>query len=211
MADAKLKAEIRQEIGKNHVKHLRDNNFIPAVIYGRSEETKNIKVDERDFHKMIKAHGSSALIDLEIEGEKVPAIIKEMQNDPVKGNLIHIDFQKLRMDEKVKMTLPITIVGREKVDTPSTILVQQLDEIEIECLPKDIPQAVVADVSNIDLNTPFFVEDLEIYKNKDITIFRDPKDAIAILTEPTRQEESEEDTEETPEVEVIGEKEDTEE
>lgn len=206
MAEAKMKAEIREETGKSKVRQLRNNDFIPAVVYGKGEETKTIKVNKQEFQKTIRSYGVSSLIDLELDGETVPVIIKEMQNDPIKGDYIHIDFQKLLMDELVKMTLPINIIGREKVNTHDTVFIQQLDEIEIECLPRYIPQVVEADVSNIDLKTPFFVEDLEIFKDENITVLRDPQDVVAILTEPTsHEEEEEEELDEMPEVEVIGE------
>lgn len=211
MADAKLSAEIRQEIGKNRSKQLRQTGYLPGILYGKGEETKTIKVKAPEFLKLIRKYGLSSLIDLEIEGDVVPVIIKETQEHPVKGTLLHVDFQKLNKDEKVKLTLPITITGREKVEGIETILVQQLNEIEIECFPDDIPQSIIADVSNIDLNTPFFVEDLEIAKNEEITINRDLKDVIASLSIPTTPEEDEEEEEETMEVEVIGEEEEEEE
>lgn len=206
MVDAKLSAEIREEIGKNRSRQLRQDDYLPAVLYGKGEDTRSIKMKRPEFIKLVRRHGYSSLIDLELEGETLPVIIKEVQNHPVKGDFIHVDFQKLNMDEKIKLTIPITIVGREKAETVETILVQQLNEIDIECLPINIPQSVVADVSNVDLNTPFFVEDLEIFKDETITIFRDPQDVIASLTEPTvHEEEEDEEDEELPEVEVIGE------
>ncbi len=206
MADVKLSAEIRQEIGKNRSNQLRHEDYLPGIIYGKGKETKAIKVRKPDFEKLVRKHGYSSLIELEVEGETSPAIIKEVQNHPVKGTFLHVDFQLLNMDEKIKLTLPITIVGRENAESAETILIQQLNEIDIECLPGNIPQSIVADVSNVDLNTPFFVEDLEIFKDDSITIFRDPQDVIASLTVPTVQvEEDEDEDEELPEVEVIGE------
>ena len=207
MADVKLSAEIRQEIGKNRSNQLRHEDYLPGIIYGKGKETKAIKVRKPDFEKLVRKHGYSSLIELEVEGETSPAIIKEVQNHPVKGNFLHVDFQLLNMDEKIKLTLPISIVGRENVESAETILIQQLNEIDIECLPGSIPQSIVADVSNVDLNTPFFVEDLEISKDDSITIFRDPTDVIASLTIPTVQVEEEDEDEELPEVEVIGEEE----
>lgn len=205
MANAKLSAEIRQELGKNRSRALRHEDYLPAVLYGKGEETKTIKMNALEFLKLVRKHGYSSLIDLELDGETLPVIIKEVQNHPVKGNVIHVDFQKLNKDEKVKLTLPISIIGRENAETKETILVQQLNEIEIECLPRYIPQSIEADVSNVDLNTPLFVSDLEIAKNENITIFRDLQDVVASLTEPTSHVEEEDEDEELPEVEVIGE------
>lgn len=203
MANAKLSAEIRQDIGKNRSKKLREAGYLPGILYGKNEEPKTIKVETPEFLKLVRKHGFSSLIDLELEGEVVPVIIKETQEHPFKGTLLHVDFQKLNKNEKIKLTIPITISGREHVESVDAILLQQLNEIEIECFPDDIPQSIVADVSNIDLNTPFAVEDLDIAKNENITINRDMKDVIASLSAPTthEEEEGEEVEEEEPEEE----------
>ena len=206
MAEVKMAAELRSEIGKNRSRQLRKNGFIPGIVYGRGMETQAVKVRESEFRKVLRRYGSSSLIDLGVDGKVLPVIIKEIQEHPIKNEYLHVDFQKLRMDEKVKLVVPITIVGREKVESVDTILVQQIDEVEIECLPAYIPQLVEADVSGIDLNTPLLIEDLDIAKDENITILDDLKDPIAILTEPTQQEELDEELdEEMPEVEVIGE------
>lgn len=210
MAIAKLNAEIREEIGKNRVDKVRKEDFIPGVVYGKGEKTRHIKVDKKQFQKYLRKHGQSALLHLELDGEKLPVIIKEIQSHPFKNYYLHIDFQQLRMDEKVKMTLPITLIGRENIQIKPSILVQQLDEIEIECLPTDIPEKLEADVSHLDFSTALFVKDLEIFNNENITVLRDADDTVATLTEPISEEELEaleEDVEEpeATDVEVIGE------
>lgn len=204
MAEVKMAAELRSEIGKNRSRQLRKNGFIPGIVYGRGMETQAVKVRESEFRKVLRRYGSSSLIDLGVDGKVLPVIIKEIQEHPIKNQYLHVDFQKLRMDETVKLTIPIAIVGRENVEKGDIILVQQIDEVNIECLPANIPQSVEADVSNIDLNTPLLIEDLDIAKDENITILDDVKDPIAVLTEVA--EEVEEDLEEEmPEVEVIGE------
>lgn len=216
MAIAKLNAEIREEIGKNRVDKIRNEDFIPGVVYGKGEKTRHIKVNKQQFQKYLRKHGQTALLHLELEGEKLPVIIKEIQNHPFKNQYLHVDFQQLRMDEKVKMTLPITLVGRENIQIKPSILVQQLDEIEIECLPTDIPEKLEADVSHLDFNTALFVKDLEIFKDENITVLRDADDTVATLTEPISEEELEALEEdvvepEAADVEVIGEEDDEEE
>ena len=130
-------------------------------------------------------------------------------------------ISKLNMDEKVKLTIPITLYGR-KILRKRLILIQQLDEVEIECLPGDIPQAIEVDVSGLDFNTPIFISDLEIFDNEDIVIFREADDVIANLIQPTMEEELEEleeieelgeevETIDADEVPVIGEDEESEE
>lgn len=206
MAAIKIQVEKRTGLGKNKVDKLRDKDLVPGVLYGKGEETKHVQVDRRMLEKVYKSAGMSTLIDLEFEGEVVPALIKEVQIHPFKNEYLHVDFQKLNMDEKVKLTLPITLVGRENIKQQPSVLIQQLDEIEIECLPGDIPEDIVVDVSDIDFNTPILVSDLDIFNNENITILREADDVIASLIEPTEEIiDEEEEVLEADEVPVIGE------
>jgi len=192
MAAIKLQVENRTAIGKNKVDKVRQNDLVPGVLYGKGEETQHIQVDKRVFEKVYKTAGMSTLIDLELNGKTTPVLIKEVQKHPFKNQYLHIDFQALDMDEKVKLTIPIILNGRENIKIQPSILIQQLDEIEIECLPADIPQTIEVDVSNIDFNTPVFISDLDIFGDENITILREADDVIASLIEPTMEEELEE-------------------
>ena len=192
MAAIKIQVEGRTALGKNKVDKVRQNDLVPGVLYGKGEETKHVQVDRRLFEKVYRTAGMSTLIDLELNGQTTPVLIKEVQKHPFKNEYLHIDFQALDMNEKVKLTIPIILNGRENIKIQPSILIQQLDEIEIECLPADIPQTIEVDVSNIDLNTPVFISDLDIFENEDITILREADDVIASLIEPTMEEELEE-------------------
>ena len=219
MAAIKIQVEKRTGLGKNKVDKIRQDNLVPGVLYSKGAETEHIQVDRRNFEKVYKSSGMSTLIDLELEGTVAPVLIKEVQMHPFKNEYLHVDFQKLNMDEKVKLTIPIMLHGRENIKEENSILIQQLDEIEIECLPGDIPQTIEVDVSNIDFATPIFVSDLDIFTNKDVVLFREADDVIANLIEPTMEEELEEleelgeDVEEVEadEVPVIGEDDEVEE
>ncbi|HSH34899.1 50S ribosomal protein L25, partial [Schnuerera sp.] len=168
MAAIKIQVERRTGLGKNKVDKLRQGDFVPGVLYGKGEETEHIQVDRRNFEKAYRSAGMSTLIDLELDGDTAPVLIKEVQVHPFKSQYLHVDFLKLNMDETVKLTIPIILTGRDNIESKEGILIQQLDEIEIECLPKDIPQSIEVDVSHIDFNTPVFVSELDIFENEDI-------------------------------------------
>jgi len=206
MAAVKLELKTRTELGKNKVNKLRKADMVPGVIYSKGEETRSIKVDRGNLQRVYKIAGTSSIIDLELEGETIPAIIKELQLDPVKDEYVHVDFQKIKMDEVVKLTIPVVLEGKDNIRLQPSVLMQQLDEIEIECLPKYIPEAAVADVSNIDFNTPIYVSDLDIFNNENITIFKEPDELVATLMAPAKTEEEEEETEEVQagDVPVVG-------
>ena len=204
MAAIKIQVEKRTGLGKNKVDKIREEDFIPGVLYGKGEETEHVKVDKRIFEKVYKSAGTSTLIDLDLEGNVVPVLIKEVQRHPFKNQYLHVDFQKLNMNETVKLTIPITLIGRDSIKLQPSILIQQLDEIEIECLPKDIPQSIEVEVSDITFDTPILVSDLEIFNNENITLFREADDVIANLVAPAEETEEDEEEVEADEVPVVG-------
>ena len=204
MAAIKIQVEKRTGLGKNKVDKIREEDFIPGVLYGKGEETEHVKVDKRIFEKVYKSAGTSTLIDLDLEGNVVPVLIKEVQRHPFKNQYLHVDFQKLNMNETVKLTIPITLIGRDSIKLQPSILMQQLDEIEIECLPKDIPQSIEVEVSDITFDAPILVSDLEIFNNENITLFREADDVIANLVAPAEETEEDEEEVEADEVPVVG-------
>lgn len=213
MAAIKIQVEKRSRLGKNKVDKMRQEELVPGVLYSKGEETRHIQVNRRSFDKVYKSAGMSTLIDLELDGTVEPVLIKEVQTHPFKDIYFHVDFQKLDMTQKVRLTIPISLYNREKIANKELILIQQLDELDIECLPGDIPESIDVDVSGMDINAPIFISDLEIFKNEDVTVFRDADDVIANLIEPTMEEELDEldeldeidGLEESAEVPVIGE------
>lgn len=198
MSALKLQIERRAEVGKNTAKEVRKENKIPAVIYGKGEENIHVKVDLSEFLKVNRAAGISAVLDLDLEGETIPVIIKEVQRHPLKDQILHVDFQKLNMHEKVRLTVPIVLLNRDSIKLQPSVLVQLLDQIEIECLPAHIPGAAQVDVQDMDFTTPITVGDLDIASNENITILRDLDDIVCTLTQPSAPAEEEaEEGEET--------------
>lgn len=198
MTAIKMQIEKRSEIGKNVVDKMRENKTIPAVIYSKGEESIHVSINEIEFLRVYKLAGSSSLLGLELEGETIPAIIKEIQRHPFKNQILHIDFQRLNMNEKVKMTVPVVLVNRDSIKLQPSILMQLLDQIEIECLPGNIPNGAEVDVEDMDFTTPILVKDLDIAKDKNVNILRDLEDVVCTLAQPNRgQADDSEETEET--------------
>ena len=205
MSAIKLQVEKREGLGKNIAKKLRRQGQIPGVLYGKGESTA-VKVSRGDFDRVYKMAGTSTIIDLEIEGETFPTLIKEVQEHPFKDQYLHVDFQKVDMNKPVKVIVPIVLTGKENIKLQPSVLVQQLDEIEIECLPKYIPESAQVDVSNIDFNTPIYVSDLDVSKNENITVLEEPDVLVATLVSAAKVEEEEEVEEEVApdEVPLVG-------
>ena len=215
MSDKRLLANQRDEIGKNKVKIVRNEKMVPGVVYSKGIETKELKVDSIDFVKLFRVVGTSSIMELDLEGEIVPVIVKQVQRHPVKGNIIHIDFQRIDMKQKLKIKVPVHLLNRDSIELQPSVLMQMLDEIEIECLPGDIPETVGIDVSKMDFTTPLFVKDLELVNDEDVEILTDLESIICTLNEPMEEEEEEEvedeEMDESAEVPVIGEEDEEEE
>ncbi len=214
MARIKLEVEPREGVGKNKVNKLRRLDIIPGVVYGNNEETRSIQVTTRDFDKVYREAGETTLIDLTLGEETGVVLIKDVQKHPFKNEYLHIDFQQLSMDETVKVTVPIVLVGEENVDKEPATVMQQLDEIEVECLPLDIPQTLEIDVSDIDFDTPKFISDLSIFADDKFVVAREAEDVVASLVLPD-EEPSDDELEEAADLEaadvpVVGEEEEEE-
>ncbi|MBC8590245.1 50S ribosomal protein L25 [Wansuia hejianensis] len=202
MASLKMKTENRIGVGSNEVKKLRADSFIPGVIYKRGEETKHVQVKESEFLKVFREAGTTTIIDLELEGKTHPVIVKDVQEHPVKNKYLHVDFQELNMDEKLKVLIPINLINRDSIKLQPSVLTQLLNEVEVECLPGNIPNTADVDVADMDFTTPIFVKDLDIASDEDITILADLEEVVCTLTEPSLEEDLDDEGLEDVDVEV---------
>jgi len=189
MESPKLKAEIRDDWGRRNSKKLRNQGFIPGVIYGHSKETKPVKVNRLELQKLFNRYGNARTINLELEGQTVPVIIREVQNHIIKENLLHIDFQQLSENEKIRVCIPVILSGREKVEASTTVVQQQIMELELQCLPKYIPQSVVVNVSGLELGHSIKINDLDIANNENIEILDDITKIVVSLIASSKSEE----------------------
>jgi large subunit ribosomal protein L25 len=209
MADdrATLKAQPRTEFGSRESRRLRRGGLVPGVVYGAGSDTRAFQVGEREVRNVL-VHGG-ALIDVEIEGTKaVPVVIKEQQRHPVRGNLIHLDLQEVKLDVEIQADVAIELVGSEEAPgvKEGGVLEHVTHEITISALPTAIPESVPADVSGMDIGDTLQLsaliapEGVEFYLGED----QDADEiTIATLSPPRVEEEPETEVEE--EAELIGE------
>lgn len=204
MANFKLTAEKREESGKNRVDKLRAQGIVPAVIYQKDEEPVSVKVDALAFARVYTEAGTSALVDLSLDGGKRTVLIKEVQKHPYRDDVLHIDFQGVRMDETIRLMVPVVLLNRDEIRVQPSVLLQMIDEVEVECLPADIPAQAEVDVENMQIGDVITVGDLDIAKNDKITVLAELEEPVASLSEPQDESlvEEEEETEagEVPEI-----------
>jgi large subunit ribosomal protein L25 len=183
-----LKTKIRDITGKK-VKQLRSQGLIPAVLYGHGIKPENLAVAKNDFKKIFAEAGTSSLITLETEGKApVKVLVHEPQVNPVSDEPIHIDFYKVRMDEKIKTEIPLEFVGEsEAVKQLDGSLVTNRDNIEIECLPTDLIPSIEVDISTLKtFEDQISVKDIKVPEK--IEVLTD-KDEVIAFVEPPRSEE----------------------
>lgn len=210
MSSYKITVQSREGIGSNRVNKLRAEKLIPGVIYKRGEETRSLEVDEKVFQHVFRRAGTTSVIELDLDGEAHSVIVKDVQMHPVRNQVLHIDFQALDMTEKIKVLIPVHLLNREEIKLQPSVLTQLLNEVEVECLPGNIPNTADVDVSDMDFTTPLFVSDLDIAKDKNLEILEEEDTVVCTLSEPQEEEEEEieeTDEEESAEVPVIGEEE----
>ncbi len=194
MATVALKARLRQQTGKGVARSLRRQDQIPAVFYGPGVEVVPLALSVREVERLISsAAGENVLIDLNIDNggptQSHRAMIKEIQVDPLKQTILHVDFYAISMDKKISLEVPITLIGEAVGVSEGGILQQVGRTIEISCLPHQIPDALEIDVSNLDIGDSLHVSDLQVPEG--IEILAEERLTIATVVPPAKVEEVE--------------------
>ncbi len=198
-----LSANPRSITGKA-VRKLRKEHKVPGNLYGKDIESKNITVDSLDLLHVFKQAKYTGIVYMDIEGKSVPTMIANIQRDPIKRTFVHVDLRKIDLRQKVVAMAPVTIVGdAPAVKMHNGIVITQMEEVEVEALPKDMPSEIEVDVSNLDkIGAEISVAQLSMRGN--YTIISDPERIVVSVI--AHKEESTEVKTETAETEVIGEK-----
>jgi large subunit ribosomal protein L25 len=150
------------KFNKNAARRVRAKGKIPAVVYGAAEPAVAVEVDPKQIQKILHSEtGHNSIFDLALPGATAKVMIVDWQYEPIKGKLIHIDFKRIALDKPIRVEVPILLTGvAVGVKTQGGILDQMLREVEIECLPGDIPSSIPVDVSNLTFNMVVRVSDL---------------------------------------------------
>lgn len=181
-------------------KALRKQGKMPAVFYGRKEESTSIEVSYADFFKLWKVAGESSVIELTNLGKELNVLIYDVQFDPVRGEPIHADFYVVETDREVTVSVPLEFAETAPAEKLGGIIVKVLHEIEIEGLPKDLPQSIDVDLSSLStLESKIIVGDL--VRSSGIKILTDKEKIVALVSEQ-KEEVVEEKTFDATEVEV---------
>ncbi|HEX3740455.1 MAG TPA: 50S ribosomal protein L25 [Terriglobales bacterium] len=174
-----LEAQPREAGTKNDARRVRREGKIPAVVYGAGKQAMPVSVDPRQVSRILHSEtGHNSVFDLTLEGELTKAMIVDWQYEPIKGSLLHIDLKRIAMDQKLTVNVPIELVGEPAgVKQQGGILEQIAREVEVECLPGDIPNEIELNVSELVFGTVLRISDLP--KNDKIKYLSDPEQPVA--------------------------------
>lgn len=180
----KLEAEHRTETGKGAARSLRAEGYVPAVLYGRDEETKICKVEHAKLERLLTSVSwENTLIELKLDGEDQRVLIREVQIHPVRPQVLHVDFLAVHKGEKLRLEVPVHLVGHAPGVEEGGIMEHHRHELEIRCDPDAIPETLELDVSGMEVGDSLTVGDLRAPEG--VEIFADTSTAICSVVPPT--------------------------
>ncbi len=198
MSEIVLEVHEREAQGKNANRRLRASGEVPAVVYGGGQDPASIRVQDRKVEEILRSgSGGNTVFLLKLHGtdQKRHAMIRELQTDSLTGAMIHIDFQRILLDQKVKIMVPIELEGEaEGVKTDGGLLDFVTRDLEVECLPNKIPQSIVLDVTPLHIGQ--HVEAAELELPDDVELLTDPERVIVSVAVPKVVEEEVEEEDE---------------
>ena len=205
MNQVSLKARQRTDTGKQVVKALRRNGGLPAVVYGSGESSTPLTLDYREFEGFLrKTRGESVVINLEIEGmEDKKALLRDIQRDYLRNQLLHADFQQIRMSDRITTEVSLVLLGEPiGVTRDGGVLDQSLRVIEISCVASEIPEHLEVDISNLSMGETVHISDLSF---DNVEIVTDGEVAVVSVLTPMAEEPEEEEVDlDQEEPEIIG-------
>lgn len=218
MEQVNLTAQIREAKGKGRIRHLRREKWIPAVMYKSGEKTALLQFRDRDFQKILQTSlGGNVIISLKIDGSSAAAgkktraqevktvIIKEIQEDPLKNEVLHVDFQQISLTEQITVNVPVSVIGESiGVKQEGGILEHLLWEIQVECLPVDIPEKIEVDISQLGIGQSIYIRDLKLPEK--VKVLNNPEQIVLSVAMPMEEKVEEKVEEEILEPEVIKQK-----
>ena len=190
----KINAQPRTEAGRNAVKKIKQAGLVPAVIYGAKDPARNIQIVERELSRLLgHAASESVLVEVNIQdggsATTRTALIQEVQHHPVSGAVLHLDLHVVAMDEVMTAEVTVETTGEaEGVKTGGGVLEVILRNLEIQCLPGDLPEAITVDVSKLNIGDSIHVKDLSLPRG--VTVLNDAELSVVSVAPPTVVEEA---------------------
>ena len=186
MPEHVLHAEARSDHGTKAARRVRRSGRLPAVLYGHEEAAQSLAVPYEDFEAVL--HAGTRMVDLEMEGATQKVLIKEVQHDPLGDRLLHVDFVRVAMDERVEIEVPLEVHGTAAGVKAGGTLDVLLHEVTIECLPGDIPEVIRVRVTDLEINDTIHLGDVPLPEG--VRLLDEPETPVVVVHPPKAEEEA---------------------
>ncbi|RKL65210.1 50S ribosomal protein L25/general stress protein Ctc [Salipaludibacillus neizhouensis] len=197
-----LQAAVREDLRNSRLAKIRNQGNIPAIVYGKTYESKAVSVQEIAFIKTLRDQGKTGVFKLELDGEKTDVMIYDMQVDRIKNRVLHVDFYAVDMKVEMDADVPVHVIGESIGVKEGGVLQQAVHELSVRALPKNLPNSIDVEVSELDINDSIQVKDLK--SGAKFEFNNEPEEVVVSILAPSEEpEESEEETEEK-EPELVG-------
>ena len=206
MSKLSISVEPRKVLGKK-VKKIRSEGLLPANIFGKALKSKAIQLNEKDFRSVFKLAGETGVVEVKLGAEVYPVLVHNVQRNPVTDKIIHVDFHKVNLKEKITAHVPIKLEGEAPAEKSGIgLILQTINEIEVESLPSDIPHEIIVDISNLtEVGQTIHVKDLKINRDK-VEVKNEPEEVVISVQTAEMKEEPVAEEKVPEEVEAIAEK-----
>jgi len=167
---------------------LRESGFIPAEFYARGVDNMHLSVPVKEFNKIFKEAGESTIVKLIVDGKKINVLIHDVQKNPLNDTISHIDFYGVRMDEKIRVHIPLSFIGESPAIKEGGVLIKAIHELEVEALPADLPHHIEIDLMKLaNIGDSISVKDINLRKG--VRVLVDDEIVVATVVEPKVEEE----------------------
>ncbi|MBZ5751169.1 MULTISPECIES: 50S ribosomal protein L25/general stress protein Ctc [Metabacillus] len=182
-----LQAVKRTEFTNSAKRKIRESGEIPAIIYGKSIESKPVAVNSIELMKTLREEGKNTIINLSVDGSSYAVMLYDLQTNPLKSEIVHADFHIVDMQADIQVEVPINLTGDAQGVKDGGVLQQPLYEVTINVKPGKIPQTIEVDITNLGVNETISIKDLP--ENKDYTFVQDEEQVIASILPPKQEAE----------------------
>ncbi|HSA96536.1 MAG TPA: 50S ribosomal protein L25 [Acidobacteriota bacterium] len=184
-----VKSEKRQGLGSNAARRLRAQGFVPAVLYGESMDTTPLVLSKKDIVQILRLEtGENTIFKVAVDADSYDAMIKELQVNPATDELLHVDLIRIDMDKPIRVTVPVVHSGEPVgVKTEGGFVDFVTREVEVECLPRDIPESLAIDISELHINQSYKVQAMAVPPG--VKMLTDPATVLVLISLPHKEEE----------------------
>lgn len=176
MNQISLNANIREQAGNKQGRKLKSLDMIPGVLYSKGSQSKLLKLNCSEINDAIDKHGDRVVVQLHVDGEEIPAIIKEVQRDPVNYRIIHVDFQPVSLHEVIHAEVPIVVINGDRAEKNGWVINRQLGLVAVQGEVLNIPRSITVDAAKLSIGDVLKVSDLEI--SEELSILSDFEDVV---------------------------------